>query len=219
MDAETDNLFAHYYTDLAAAFVRGRLPDAPALPDEDLIRFGLQQGLRLHKFKRTAELPRVRRVLGILQGLAPATLLDVGSGRGVFLWPLLDTFPWLQVLTIDRKPQRVTDIAAVARGGIDRLHGVLMDVTRLGLPERSVDGVTILEVLEHLPEPRRAVAEVLRVARRFVIASVPSHEDENPEHIQLFSKGNLQDLFRSAGARRVNVDAVLNHWIAVASVS
>jgi ubiquinone/menaquinone biosynthesis C-methylase UbiE len=211
-------LSARYYTALAAAFVRGRLPAAPALPDDDLIRFGQQEGLRLHKFKRTAELPRVRRVLGILQGLAPASLLDVGSGRGVFLWPLLDALPWLQVLTIDRKPHRVADIAAVARGGVSRLHGVLMDVTQLGLPDRSVDGVTILEVLEHLPDPRCAVAEVLRVACRFVIASVPSHADDNPEHIHLFSKPALQDLFRSAGARRVNVDTVLNHWVAVATV-
>jgi hypothetical protein len=53
-----------YFTDLANAFVRGRLgqPDATV---ED----GLKAGLRLHKFKVNSELPRVQRILGILRGL------------------------------------------------------------------------------------------------------------------------------------------------------
>src|SRR5262245_9846679 len=92
-----DDLAARYYLDLAAAFVRGRLTDAPDLPPADLFLLGRRAGLRLHKFKRAAELPRVRRVLGLLRSLAPADLLDVGSGRGVFLWPLLDAFPHLPV--------------------------------------------------------------------------------------------------------------------------
>jgi hypothetical protein len=82
-----------YFTELAAAFVRGRLPDAPPLPAGELIALGRRAGLRLHKFKSNAGLPRVRRVLGVLRGLAPADLLDVGSGRGTFLWPMLDAFP------------------------------------------------------------------------------------------------------------------------------
>src|SRR5688572_31720081 len=87
----------HYYLDLGAAFVRGRLPDAPDLPPGELIEYGRAQGLRVHKFKRSAELPRVRRVLGILRSLGPSELLDIGSGRGTFLWPLLDAFPDLPV--------------------------------------------------------------------------------------------------------------------------
>lgn len=77
-----------YFTELATAFVRGRLnqPDAS-------IEAGLEAGLRLHKFKRNTELPRVRTVLGILRGLLPENLLDIGSGRGTFLWPLLASFP------------------------------------------------------------------------------------------------------------------------------
>lgn len=91
-----------YFTRLAAAYVRGKLEvRTPQLPAEELIELGLSSGLRLHKFKRNAELPRVRKVLGILRGLAPASLLDVGSGRGTFLWPLLDTFPHIEVTSID----------------------------------------------------------------------------------------------------------------------
>src|SRR5262249_35035544 len=60
-----------YFLDLAAAFVRGKLPSAPDLAPAELVQYGLQAGLRLHKFKRTSGLPRVRKVLGILRGLAP----------------------------------------------------------------------------------------------------------------------------------------------------
>ena len=68
-----------YYSDLATAFVRGRLGN-PLASIED----GIREGLRLHKFKQNIELPRVKRILGILRGLAPENLLDVGSGRGTF---------------------------------------------------------------------------------------------------------------------------------------
>ena len=81
-----------YFTDLATAFVRGRLGDPAATIDD-----GRKAGLRLHKFKRNTELPRVKRVLGMLRGLAPESLLDLGSGRGTFLWPLLASFPHLPV--------------------------------------------------------------------------------------------------------------------------
>src|SRR5512138_3877464 len=78
-----------YHTPLAAAFVRGRLGAVADERDADAIARGLAGGLRLHKFKSQTALPRVRRALGLLRGLGPATLLDVGSGRGTFLWPLL----------------------------------------------------------------------------------------------------------------------------------
>ena len=213
------DLAARYYLDLAAAFVRARLPDAPHLPPAETVRLGRDAGLPLRRFKRTAELPRVRRVLGILRSLAPQTLLDVGSGRGAFLWPLLDSFPDLRVTAIDSKPHRVADIQAVSAGGVPRLTGAVMDATRLDLPDKYVDGVTILEVLEHLEHPQKAVAEAVRVARRFVVVSVPSKPDDNPEHIHLFNRDSLQALFSRAGVGRLSVDFVLNHLVALAVLS
>ena len=119
-----------YYLRLAAAFVRGRAiqGDLVALPDrlrdaalDDLTEsdfaaiftLGTAAGLKLHKFKRTMGLPRVERVLGILRAVAPADVLDVGTGRGAFLWPLLAGFPGLPVTAIDPDPQRAGDIEGV----------------------------------------------------------------------------------------------------------
>lgn len=85
----------HYYEPLAAAFVRGRLNVSADLASHEVIRLGVESGLRLHKFKRNIELLRVRRVLGILRQVAPVSLMDVGLGRGTFLWAMLDAFPHL----------------------------------------------------------------------------------------------------------------------------
>ena len=211
---------AHYYLDLAAAFVRGRLPDAPALPPTELVEYGRQQGLRVHKFKRSAELPRVRKALGVLRSLGPTSLLDIGSGRGVFLWPLLDAFPELAVTALDRSPQRVAGLEAVRWGGIDRLTPTAGDTTALDFPDDTFDVVTILEVLEHLPDAAAGAREVLRVSDRFVVASVPSKPDDNPEHLRLYTADTLTDLFATAAAElgvtvAVKCEYVPNHIVAV----
>ncbi|MBO0727313.1 MAG: class I SAM-dependent methyltransferase [Blastocatellia bacterium] len=207
-----------YYTDLAAAFVRGKLGGAGDLSSEDLIEMGKARGLRLHKFKRQAELPRVRKVLSVLRGLAPASLLDIGAGRGAFLWPLLDSFPRLEVIALDNNPIRIADIDAVRRGGRGNLRSLLADAAAIGMADDCVDVVTTLEVLEHLARPALAAAEAVRIARNFVVASVPSKEDDNPEHVRLFNRETFGALWMTAGARGVNIQYVLNHMIAVVKV-
>lgn len=210
---------AHYFVDLAAAYARGCL-GLPVETDADTaLGRAVVADLRLHRFKRNASLPRVARVLGILRGLAPESLLDVGSGRGTFLWPMLEAFTETRVLAVDRDPGRVRGLGAVARGGCNRLVAARMDAGALALADGAVDVVTVLEVLEHLAQPERAAGEAVRVARRAVVATVPSKEDDNPEHIQLFDGGALGNLLRDAGARSVNIAHVLNHIVAVATVS
>ena len=203
-----------YFVALGAAFARGRLPELAGLEDTAAFDEGNARGLRMHKFKRSTELPRVRRVLSTLAGLAPSTLLDVGSGRGVFLWPLLDAFPDLAVTAVDLDPQRAGDLDAVRRGGVGRLSAAEMDAAALRFEADQFDGVTMLEVLEHMPDPKRAAKEAMRVAKRFVLATVPSKEDDNPEHIHLFDRDSFGRLLE--GARSVKVDFVLNHIVALA---
>ncbi|MBL8179762.1 MAG: class I SAM-dependent methyltransferase [Bryobacterales bacterium] len=199
-----------YYPELAQAFVRGRLANQQAG-----IADGERAGLALHNFKCDKALERVQRVLGILRGIAPENLLDVGSGRGAFLWPLLAAFPELPVISIDRNAQRAAEIDAVRIGGVKRLAVCRMDAQHMGFAGRSFDVVTMLEVLEHMPDPRAALRNAVSAARRFVILSVPSTPDRNPEHLHLFSIQDLQHMALDAGAARVSLEHVLNHRIAV----
>lgn len=202
-----------YYSTLATAFVRGRLSN-PTATIED----GIEAGLRLHKFKNDTILPRVQRVLGILRGISPETLLDVGSGRGSFLWPLLDSFRNLTVTSIDISEQRVNDINAVRTGGIARLTALQMDAQHTTLPAKSFDVVTLLEVLEHMPSPRSALTNAVSLARHFVILSVPSVPYDNPEHIHLFTPDQITNMAAEAGSTRTTIEHVLNHRIAVLRV-
>ncbi len=219
------------YTRLAAAYVRGKLAQEADRPPalfgvplatldeaalEALVELGRGRGLRLHRFKRSMALPRVARVLGILRALAPADLFDAGSGRGAFLWPLLDAFPGLPVTALDRLDHRVADLQAVHDGGVESLVAVQGDVATLAFDDGNFDVATFLEVLEHVPDPPRALAEVCRVARRFVVLSVPSKPDNNPEHIHLFNAAALEPLLRAAGAASVTFDYVRGHMLAVA---
>jgi len=232
MTPDPDN----YFLTLAAAFVRGRCVQANAialpenllsqrldeLSEEELtaiFQYGSDAGLKLHKFKKTMGLDRVRRVFGVLRSLAPESMLDIGSGRGAFLWPLLDEFPGLPVTAIDDDARRADDLQAVGLGGIDRLSARRMDATALDFDDDSFDVVTLLEVLEHIPEVGKAVADAVRVARRFVVVSVPSKADDNPEHAHLLDEARLRELFMAAGASRMTCDYVPGHIVAVVNVA
>jgi 2-polyprenyl-3-methyl-5-hydroxy-6-metoxy-1,4-benzoquinol methylase len=203
-----------YFAELAQAFVRGRLANSQAS-----IQDGIEAGLRLHKFKSNAELPRVQRVLGILRGLQPQSLLDVGSGRGTFLWPLLDGLPYLRVTAVDVSERRAADLGAVAAGGIERLQVMRMDVQRPAVLAHSFDIVTALEVLEHLQDPQNALKHLLAIARRFVLLSVPSVTDDNPKHLHLFRVDQLHEMAARAGGLRTTIEHVLNHRIALIRVA
>lgn len=205
-----------YYLTPLTAYLRAHGLPVDAEPLADCIVAAKERGLKPHRFKRSGELPRVRRVLGALAGLTPTNLLDIGTGRGAFLWPLMDRFPDLPVMCVDPLEHRVELLQRVRDGGIDTLTPLVGDVTALPFPDATFDGATILEVLEHLPKPELAVAELLRVTRRFVIASVPSKPDDNPEHLRLYTADTLTELFQSAGRRvAVRCEYLLNHIVAV----
>jgi len=208
-----------HYLSMAAAYARGAHPDLAGLDDAAACAAAASRGERLYRFKRNAELPRVRAVLGILRGLCPASLLDVGSGRGTFLWPLLDEAPSfgigpVPVTSLEGDPERHRQLACAASGGAFRASRG--DARSMPFASGSFDVVTILEVLEHMTDSERAAAECLRVAGRWVVASCPSKPDDNPEHVRLFEGRALETMFLDLGARKARSSNVPGHVIVVA---
>jgi 2-polyprenyl-3-methyl-5-hydroxy-6-metoxy-1,4-benzoquinol methylase len=88
-----------------------------------------------------------------------------------------------------------------------------MDAQLPAFAVRSFDVVTVLEVMEHLTNPQAALNGLLQIARRFVLLSVPSVQDNNPEHLHLFSQDQLYKMVAQAGSCRTSIEHVLNHRI------
>lgn len=242
---------------LAAAYVRGHSlrTGKPGLQDgwkrgsleelekgdiENIIKAGREADLKIYRFKTThRDMPRIKKVIGFLRGISFESLLDVGSGRGVFLFPFLTEFPWVEVTAVDVLPYRVEFLQDIAAGGLKNLTAMRADICDMPFPEKgglrnraairpeicdipfcekSVDVVTMLEVLEHIPDVGAAVRAAVKMARSFVVATVPSKEDDNPEHIHLLTKEKLTALFAAAGCKRLHFDGVNGHLMVVASL-
>lgn len=204
---------------LAAAYVRGAISnDWTGKMPEEIIALGEDAGLKLYPFKEKEPLPRVRAVLGMLKGLQPERLLDVGSGRGVFLFPFLNEFPRTPVTAVDLLPHRVEMLQTLSRGGIENLTALRQDICAWEMEDNAFDVVTLLEVLEHIPNVQSAVANAVRLARRYVVVSVPSKPDNNPEHIHLLTKNRLTELFGNAGCAKLHFSGVNGHLIMLAAI-
>ena len=181
-----------------------------------ILAAGRKAEMKLYRFKDHHDLPRVKRVLGLLSGLQPDSLLDVGSGRGVFLFPFLKAFPGVPVTSLDVLSHRVQLLNDVQQGGYPHLTALQQDITTWKMPDAAFDMVTLLEVLEHIPDVEAAIRAAVRLAKRCIILSVPSKPDDNPEHIHLLTKPILTELFAKAGCTNLHFDGVPNHLIMMA---
>lgn len=182
----------------------------------ELIKIGEQHKLKLYYFKEKEELPRVSIVLGFLKNIYPESILDVGSGRGVFLFPLLKEFPNTNITSIDILPNRLELLNNIKNGGIDNLNVYNEDLTNLSFNDNTFDVVAILEVLEHIPNVKKAIKEAIRVSKKFIVITVPSKEDNNPEHIHLLTKTILTDIFNEYGITNLKFSGVNGHLFLVA---
>ncbi|HYB30208.1 MAG TPA: class I SAM-dependent methyltransferase [Solirubrobacteraceae bacterium] len=124
--------------------------------------------------------PVVRRLMSrfeasldrLFTSAGPRSVLDVGCGEGVL------TYRWAQQL--GEKPIVGIDLAdpkLEAQWRTRRRENLqfrTMDVDDLrSFPDRSFDLAAAIEVLEHVPDPERTLAEMARVAARYLLVSVP----------------------------------------------
>lgn len=226
-----------YYNKFAVAAVRGSLKrlgkedllsealmkkELDALTEDEcdkILTAAQQSNIKLYHFKATHnDMPRVKKVLGFLRGIYFESLLDVGSGRGVFLIPFMEAFPYVNVSAVDILPRRIEMLNDIKNGGVDRLSVHMANICEKPFPDNAADVVTMLEVLEHIPNVEDAICAAVEIARKYVVVTVPSKEDDNPEHIHLLTKAKLTEYFTNAGVTKLSFDSVPGHLFMIAKI-
>ena len=142
------------------------------------------------------------RISSIIEIIPPdvRTILDVGCGNGAFLNSLSDSY---QAIGLDSSQEALKYVQTKTVKG---------DIAALPFESASFDLVTCLEVLEHLSCDAfdKALFELQRVSRKYIIISVPNAEDldyhlvicpvcrcwYNPHrHVRSFNSKKLEMLF------------------------
>jgi SAM-dependent methyltransferase/acyl carrier protein len=125
--------------------------------DQEIRRLKAQVELFWHKEAR------LLRTFGLRDGMK---VLECGCGPGHVVEKLLTTFPACEVTGVEIDPFLVRKSKdMVAALGTGRGHILEQSITDLGFPDNSFDFVISRLVLEHLPDPVRAVKEVHRVLK------------------------------------------------------
>jgi SAM-dependent methyltransferase len=149
------------------------------------------------------------RIAGMVAAVAPESVLDAGCGEGELL--RRGVLAGVPAVSLDRSRQALAEIRTHTPG----CRPVCGSVLELPFARASFDAVVCLEVLEHLEDPKAAVEELLRVARRAVVLSVPyepwfrlgnllrgkylSGLGNHPEHIQHWNPRRFRTFLAPTG--------------------
>jgi SAM-dependent methyltransferase len=158
--------------------------------------------------KYAARGPVARRLMGgflsavdeLFMLAAPDSVLDVGCGEGVLTAAWAERLRDGRVVGLDLQDAGLrAQWAARSRSNLGFMAG---EASALPFERGEFGLVAAIESLEHLPEPRRALEEMARVARSNLLVSVPREP--------LWRALNLM---RGAYPRRLgNTPGHLQHW-------
>lgn len=105
----------------------------------------------------------------LIEAIAPANILDVGCGEGYTLEEVNKRFPDIHLEGSDLEEE----VISIARTNLSHITFHIESADKLERADNSFDLVTMLEVLEHVPDPDSSIIEVKRVSRKYCIFSVP----------------------------------------------
>ncbi|MBN1356880.1 class I SAM-dependent methyltransferase [bacterium] len=171
---------------------------------------------------RLEEYARSYALLRMFNRLEFSSLLDIGCADGYFPALIRALFE-VQVTGSD-----LSDRAMVRARSLHSVTGCALDAHRLPFPDESFDAVLASELLEHVTGPGQVIAEMKRVAKKYVIITTPRARDradvrrhfreldpgEPHAHIHYFTDGEIRNLCGDRGfyfgARSRWVQRILN---------
>jgi SAM-dependent methyltransferase len=107
-----------------------------------------------------------------LWGIAqPRSILDVGCGEGVLTSEWAERLKDGRIVGIDLPDPKLE--SEWEKRQRPNLEYRAEEATRLSFRDDEFDMATAIEVLEHVPEPEQTLAEMARVADRYLLVSVP----------------------------------------------
>jgi 2-polyprenyl-3-methyl-5-hydroxy-6-metoxy-1,4-benzoquinol methylase len=102
---------------------------------------------------------------------APNSILDVGCGEGVLTHKWAERLGERRIVGIDLDEPQLQ--ATWAQRHRDNLEYRVLEATKLPFTDGEFELASAIEVLEHVPEPATTIAEMARVASRYLLVSVP----------------------------------------------
>ena len=130
----------------------------------------------------------------------PQSILDVGCGEGVLIHKGAGRLAPKPVVGIDLEDPAIQ--AEWEKRQAPNLDYRIMKAENLPFADGEFDATTAIEVLEHVPDPAHTVAEMARVASRWMIVSVP--REPLWRGLNMARGAYLKDLGNTPGH--------LNHW-------
>jgi 2-polyprenyl-3-methyl-5-hydroxy-6-metoxy-1,4-benzoquinol methylase len=152
--------------------------------------------------------PVVRRLMGGFEGslwrlfeqAAPRSVLDVGCGEGVLTYKWAERLGEKPIVGIDLPDPKLEAEWRTRRR--ENLEYRAAAADNLPFAAGTFDLAAAIEVLEHVPDPERTLAEMARVASRHLLVSVPREP-----------VWRLLNVARGAYVRDLgNTPGHVNHW-------
>ena len=136
-----------------------------------------------------------------LWGIAqPSSILDVGCGEGVLTSKWAERLGDNRIVGIDLDDPKL--LAEWEKRSRPNLEYRVEEATSLSFSDGEFDMATAIEVLEHVPEPEQTLAEMARVAGRWLLVSVP--REPVWRAVNMARGAYLRDLGNTPGH--------VNHW-------
>jgi 2-polyprenyl-3-methyl-5-hydroxy-6-metoxy-1,4-benzoquinol methylase len=134
------------------------------------------------------------------QVAAPESVLDVGCGEGVLTEQWAERLGDGRIVGIDLDDPKLR--AEWEQRSRPNLEYRAVEATTLPFGDGEFDMASAIEVLEHVPEPDRTLAEMARVASRRLLVSVPREP-----------VWRITNMARGAYVRDLgNTPGHVNHW-------